>query len=99
MLKDKDMGGGIALVTVASLVQISKYDYDRWGDYWRFTDSGIKKDFENVFGKDNVSIVSYGNLLTVVSELHGISAEELNEEEIFYNDPLYPLLICIVAKK
>lgn len=99
MLKDSNLGGGTALVTVASLVQISKYDYDRWGDYWRFTDSGIKKDFEEVFGTNNIDVVSYGNLLTVVSELHGISAEELNKEEIFYNDPLYPMLICIKAKK
>ncbi len=37
MLKEN----GVAIVTVASLVQISKYDYERWGDFWRFSDMGI----------------------------------------------------------
>ncbi|MHB8853418.1 MAG: hypothetical protein ACYC6P_08710 [Ignavibacteriaceae bacterium] len=26
-----------ALITLAGLSQISRYDMDRWGDYWRFT--------------------------------------------------------------
>lgn len=42
---------GIALITLAGLIPISKYDYERWGDFWRFTDMGIKKDFEEVFTK------------------------------------------------
>ncbi|GEM_PF-2898356 len=39
MLKD----GGIILATVAGISQISRYDMDRWGDYWRFTDLFIKQ--------------------------------------------------------
>ena len=39
MLKRK----GVALVTVAGISQISRYDMDRWGDYWRFTDLSMKK--------------------------------------------------------
>lgn len=89
----------VALVTVAGLVQISQYDYERWGDYWRFTDMGIKKDFEEVFGKGNVEVTTYGNVLTTMAELQGIAAEELKHDELFYNDPLYPVLITLVAKK
>lgn len=89
----------VALVTVAGLVQVSKYDYERWGDYWRFTDMGIKMDFEEVFGKGNVEVKSYGNVLSAIAELQGIAAEELTSEELFYSDSLYPVLITIVAKK
>lgn len=89
----------VALVTVASLVQISRYDYERWGDYWRFTDMGIKRDFEEVFGKGNVEVSTYGNILAAMAELQGIAAEELTPDEIFYNDPLYPIIITLVAKK
>ena len=100
MLKDSNegnRGGGVALVTVASLIQISKYDYDRWGDYWRFNDMGIKKDFEKFF--KNVEVKTYGNVLSAISELQGIASEELTKEELFYHDPLYPVLVCIKAEK
>ena len=29
--------GGIFMGTVSGISQISRYDMDRWGDYWRFT--------------------------------------------------------------
>ncbi len=102
MLKNNEGRGikeSVALVTVAGLVQISQYDYERWGDYWRFTDMGIKKDFEAVFGEGNVEVVSYGNVLSVIAELHGIAAEELKHKELFTYDSRYPVLICIIAKK
>lgn len=92
--------GGVALITVAGLIQISRYDYDRWGDYHRFTDMGIKKDFEEIFtGNNNVEVFSYGNVLAAIAELQGISAEELTKEELFYNDNDYQVLITIKATK
>lgn len=57
MLKPK----GVVLVTVAGLSQISRYDMERWGDYWRFTDLSIKRLFEDVFGIGNVEVETYGN--------------------------------------
>lgn len=89
----------VALVSVAALVQISQYDYERWGDFWRFTDMGIKRDFEEVFGKGNVEVVSYGNVLAATAELQGIAAQELTHTELFTHDARYPVLICLVAKK
>ena len=90
--------GGVALVSVCGLVQISRYDYERWGDYYRFSDMGIKKDFKEIFG-DEVEVKTYGNVLAAIAELHGIASEELSKDEIFYNDPDYQILITIVAKK
>jgi SAM-dependent methyltransferase len=34
--------GGSVLITVAGISQISRYDADRWGDYWRFTPQGLE---------------------------------------------------------
>jgi len=31
--------GGVLLATFPGISQISRYDMDRWGDYWRFTDA------------------------------------------------------------
>lgn len=90
---------GVALVTVAGLSQISRYDMDRWGDYWRFTDLSILKLFEEVFGKGNVKIEYYGNVLAAVSFLHGLASEELTRGELLFKDNNYQILICVVAKK
>ena len=90
---------GIALVTVAGICQISRYDMDRWGDYWRFTDLSIKKLFEDIFGSANVEVETYGNVLTATAFLQGIPAEELTKEELFYKDIDYQLTITIKAKK
>lgn len=90
---------GIALITVAGISQISRYDMDRWGDYWRFTDLSIKKLFDEVFGSENVEVEAYGNVLAATAFLQGISAEELTQEELFYKDIDYQLTITIKAKK
>ena len=92
-------GGGVALVTVSGISQISRYDYERWGDYWRFTDISIKKAFEEVFGDGNVETEVYGNVLSATAFLQGISAEELTKEELFYKDNDYQVTICIKAVK
>jgi hypothetical protein len=90
---------GVVLATVSGISQISRYDMERWGDYWRFTDLSIKKAFEEIFGEDNVEVKTYGNVLTAISFLHGISAEELTYDELFYEDPDYQIIIGIKAVK
>ncbi|HQD92844.1 MAG TPA: methyltransferase [Bacilli bacterium] len=90
---------GVALVTVAGISQISRYDMDRWGDYWRFTDLSMKKSFEEVFGIGNVEIETYGNVLAATAFLQGICAEELTKKELFYQDKDYQVTIAIKAKK
>lgn len=91
---------GTALITLACLEQVSTYDKNEWGDYWRFTPDSAKKMFSEIFEDSNVEIDVYGNLLTVTSILHGLSAEELKQEELNYKDPQYPLIIGVkVVKK
>lgn len=85
---------GIALITVAGLCQISRYDMDRWGDYWRFTDLSLRSILEKVFDKRSVSIETYGNVLTATALLQGLSAEELTKEELDYQDKDYQIVIA-----
>lgn len=84
---------GVALITVAGLSQISRYDMDRWGDYWRFTDLSLRSTLEKVFGKGAVSIETYGNVLAATAFLQGISAEELTKKEMMHKDKDYQILI------
>lgn len=91
---------GVALVTVGCISQISRYDMDRWGDYWRFTDLSIRKLFEEVFPKENIDVVVYGNALTATAFLQGLAVEDINKRNFLneYNRD-YPVTIGIIARK
>jgi hypothetical protein len=91
--------GGILLATVPGISQISRYDMDRWGDYWRFTNLSALRSFEEVFGTNNVEVDFYGNVLSSLAFLEGISVEELSPQELNYKDKDYQMLITIVARK
>jgi len=89
--------GGVALVTVPGISQISRYDMDRWGDYWRFTDASVRRLFADVFGAENVAVTTYGNVLASCAFLHGLAAHELKQEELDHHDPNYQVIIGIRA--
>ena len=91
--------GGVLLATLPGISQVSRYDMDRWGDYWRFTDASVKRLFGDVFGPENVAVKAYGNVLTACAFLHGAAAEELKKEELDYCDPDYQVLVTVRAVK
>lgn len=91
--------GGVALITVPGISQISRYDMDRWGDYWRFTDASARRLFGDVFGPENVTVVMYGNVLAACAFLQGIVVEELLTNELDYPDSDYQLSIGIRVVK
>lgn len=91
--------GGIILATLPGISQISRYDMDRWGDYWRFTTLSAKKLFEEAFPAENITIKSYGNVLVAISFLEGLSLEELDKSELDYTDEDYQVLITVRAQK
>lgn len=91
--------GGCALVTVAAITQISRYDAVRWGDYWRFTPQGIKRLFAESFGEANVQVVVHGNSYAAACLLKGFAAEECDARLLDLVDPDYPVTIGIKAVK
>ena len=90
---------GILLATFPGISQISRYDMDRWGDYWRFTSLSARQLFEEVFGSGNVTIQTFGNVVTSLSFLHGLAVEDLQKSDLDYHDPDYELLITVKAVK
>ncbi|MFQ5681803.1 MAG: methyltransferase domain-containing protein [Candidatus Binatia bacterium] len=91
--------GGVLLATFPGISQISRYDMDRWGDYWRFTTLSAQRLFEEVFPTANVRVEAYGNVLAAIAFLHGLAAEELREGELCCHDPDYEVLIAVRAVK
>jgi SAM-dependent methyltransferase len=91
--------GGVLLLTVPGISQISRFDMDRWGDYWRFTTLSVRRLCEESFAPLKVSIEAHGNVLTVVAFLHGLAAEDLEPEEFHDHDADYELVITVRAVK
>jgi len=90
---------GVVLATFPGISQISRYDMERWGDFWRFTSPSAARLFGDVFGAENVTVQAHGNVLTAVAFLHGIAAQELTDAELNHRDPDYELLITVRAVK
>lgn len=91
--------GGVVLATVSGISQVSRYDADRWGHFWSFYPQGIEQAFKKVFGENNVEVQTLGNSLTAISFLKGVALEELNTEELDFQDADYPVSITIRARK
>jgi glycosyltransferase involved in cell wall biosynthesis len=90
--------GGVLLATVPGISHLS---FDEWGDrwFWSFTPISARRLFGDVFGAGNAAVESHGNVLTAISHLHGIAAEELRPEELSSDDPHYPVIIAIRATR
>ena len=90
---------GVLLATFSGISQISRYDMDRWGEYWRFTTLSAQRLLEEVFPKENIGVQAHGNVLTAIAFLHGLAAGELTKEELDYHDPDYEVTIMVKAVK
>ena len=94
LLKD----GGVFLGTVSGISQISRYDMDRWGDYWRFTDLSLKKLFSETFRERNITIRTFGNVFAANAFLQGIAFEDVEDKSLLdVNDPDYQVTLGIRA--
>lgn len=92
--------GGVFLCTVAGISQISRYDMDRWGDYWRFTNLSIQLLVEEVFGVGNVQVQTYGNVLAATTFLQGLAVDDLPDSSLLdIYDPNYQMTIGVKAVK
>jgi SAM-dependent methyltransferase len=78
--------GGVLLATFPGISQISRYDMDRWGDYWRFSTASAHR-------------LCHGNVLAASAYLYGLASEELRSDELEFNDPDYQLLLTLRAAK
>lgn len=91
--------GGVVLATLPGISQISRFDEERWGDYWRFTPRSAKRLFDEAFGDAAVAVTSHGNVLVATAFLQGLALEELRPDELAVSDPDYALVIAVRAQK
>jgi len=91
--------GGVLLCSVAGITQISRYDMDRWGHYWSFTDLSLRRIFENVIPPECIKIKTYGNVKSAAGFLYGLAAHEISNTDLDVIDMDYPVTITAVIKK
>jgi len=54
---------------------------------------------EDIFGRVNVEMKTWGNVLAAISFLHGLTSRELTEKELDYSDRDYEIIISVRAVK
>ena len=91
--------GGVLLATFHGVSQISRYDMERWGEYWRFTTCSARRIFEEAFPAANVRVEAHGNVLAANAFLQGLAVEDVRQEHLNYCDPNYEVLITVRAVK
>lgn len=91
--------GGVLLVTVSGISQISRYDMDRWGEFWRFTDKSAHDIFAEEFGFGQVDVCTYGNVKIATAFLQGLAVEDLCKKDFEFNDKDYQVIISVKAMK
>jgi SAM-dependent methyltransferase len=91
--------GGVLLMTVPGISQISSFDDGLTGDYWRFTAASLQRLLGEIFPPTHVTARSYGNVLAAVAFLQGIAKEELTPAELDHDDREYQVIVAARATK
>lgn len=90
--------GGVLLATLPCVSRIDCVA-GVTGDFWRFTRASAERLFGRYFGQENVTAETHGNVLADISFLTGLASDELKREELDFNDPDFPLIVCVRAVK
>lgn len=91
--------GGVALITVSGVSMLSEYDDSRWGHFWGFTETSLRRLFESIPNVKSVDIQSMGNPKTASAFIYGLSVEDLSRTDFEKDDKLIPLMISAVVQK
>jgi SAM-dependent methyltransferase len=90
--------GGRLLVTAPVVSRVSR-SVGVDGDYWRFTSASLGRLLAESFGREAVSVRSYGNVLAGIAFLAGLAAEELPPRRLERHDEFFPVVVAGRAVK
>jgi SAM-dependent methyltransferase len=87
--------GGVLLATVPGISCIEHGA--NWPPLWTLSPTALRRLLETRFGRRNVSVSAYGNVLAAVAFLHGLAESELQPSELGTYDPEYPVTVAARA--
>jgi glycosyltransferase involved in cell wall biosynthesis len=90
--------GGILLLTVPG---ISPIDHDDWKStwYWSMTGQSATRLFGDAFGPRAIEVTVHGNVYAATCFLQGMALEEVRRDWLDRQDPCYPVIITVRAKR
>jgi SAM-dependent methyltransferase len=89
--------GGTLLCTVPTVSRIARQELD--SEYWRLTAAACARLFGDVFAGGIVDVRARGNVLSAVAFLVGMAREELSSRELDRDDPFFPVIVTVQARK
>jgi SAM-dependent methyltransferase len=91
--------GGVLLATVPGITKISPPEDEEYGEWWHYTGRSARRLAEEAFGEGNVTVQTYGNVLTAAGFLYGLAAPDLKPEQLAAHDPLFEVTVGVRAVK
>jgi SAM-dependent methyltransferase len=89
--------GGTLLCTVPTVSRIARCELG--SEYWRLTPAACARLFGDVFDGGVVDVRARGNVLSAVAFLVGMAREELSSGELDRDDPFFPVIVTVQARK
>jgi SAM-dependent methyltransferase len=91
--------GGTLLVTVGGVSRVSRFDSDRWGCFWGFTQQSVERLLQEASFEIRSS-ATYGNVLAATAFLHGLAVEDVPDPSLLDRaDPDYPVILAAAAER
>jgi len=75
------------------------FDQKKSVGFWGFTEASTRYLFSKYFKKNDLVFSGYGNVLMGRYHLDGLDVSGLNQDQLSYYDPYYPIIIGVVAIK
>ena len=91
--------GGKAIITVPGIASLYRVQYETYGQFWRFTPSGVIQLLKRYIPDAKIIVKEYGNVKTSAAFLYGMTVEDLTKEELEYRDSCYPMVIGICLER
>jgi SAM-dependent methyltransferase len=90
--------GGVLLLTVPGISQVDRGDpCASW--CWTLGPHSACRLFSEVFGGSNIAVESHGNVYAATALLHGLAVEEIDSAKLDVQDPAYPVIVTVRARK
>jgi surface carbohydrate biosynthesis protein/FkbM family methyltransferase len=91
--------GGTILLTASGISQVSRYDMDRWGEFWRFTNQSLEQMINAAAPECDVLVTPHGNAVVAKAFLDGLAKHEVPVDTLNIGDPNYQVLVTATIIK
>ncbi|MFN0154046.1 MAG: methyltransferase domain-containing protein [Gaiella sp.] len=91
--------GGVALITTPGICRIAPVEDRLFGHWWNLTPASLARLAGTAFGTDQVSVETFGNVLSATGFLFGLGPYDLSPSELDDHDPAFPVTVGLRAVK